>query len=71
MVIDAWEHAFYLQYVNEKAKFFDAIWNLWNWSDIGMRLQVARQMEINLGAGRESKSTHHSARERPQTTRLS
>ena len=71
MVIDAWEHAFYLQYVNEKAKFFDAIWNLWNWRDIGLRLQAARQLEINLGADRESKSTPQSVREHPRTTRLS
>ena len=27
LVIDGWEHAYYLQYQNEKAKYFDAIWN--------------------------------------------
>ena len=31
MVIDAWEHAYYLQYKNQKAAFFVAAWRLWNW----------------------------------------
>ena len=42
MVIDAWEHAYYLQYQNEKAKFFDAVWNVWNWTDIAQRFERAR-----------------------------
>jgi len=70
MVIDAWEHAFYLQYVNEKAKFFEAIWNLWNWQDIERRLQSARQVDLSLNRS-ESKSTPQRAPERPQATRLS
>src|SRR5262249_13183528 len=31
MALDAWEHAFYLQYGPAKADYFKAIWNLWNW----------------------------------------
>ena len=34
MVIDAWEHAYYLQYKNAKTEFFKAVWNLWNWEDV-------------------------------------
>jgi superoxide dismutase, Fe-Mn family len=37
MVLDAWEHAYYLQYENRKAEFFEAVWNLWNWPEIGRR----------------------------------
>ena len=37
MVIDAWEHAYYLQYQNRKSEFFEAIWKLWNWKDIEAR----------------------------------
>jgi Fe-Mn family superoxide dismutase len=37
LVIDAWEHAYYLQYQNRKAEFFEALWKLWNWSDIEKR----------------------------------
>lgn len=44
MLIDAWEHAYYLQYENEKKKFFEAIWNLWNWNDIAARLTKAKNI---------------------------
>jgi len=37
MVLDAWEHAYYLQYQNEKARFFEAVWSLWNWKDVAAR----------------------------------
>ena len=42
LVLDAWEHAYYLQYQNEKAKFFDAVWNVWNWKDVAERYERAR-----------------------------
>jgi Fe-Mn family superoxide dismutase len=48
MVIDAWEHAYYLQYKNVKAEFFKAVWNLWNWDDIADRLEAAREVNILL-----------------------
>jgi Fe-Mn family superoxide dismutase len=48
LVIDAWEHAFYLQYVNEKAKFFDALWNIFNWADVSERFAAAQKLQINL-----------------------
>ena len=46
LVLDAWEHAFYLQYVNEKAKFFDAVWNVWNWQDVATRYDAARKLSL-------------------------
>jgi len=48
MVIDAWEHAYYLQYLNEKEAFFNGLWNLWNWNDIKTRLNAARQLDLAL-----------------------
>ena len=50
MVIDAWEHAYYLQYKNVKTEFFKAVWNLWNWDDISARLEAARQVDLQLPA---------------------
>ena len=46
LAIDAWEHAYYLQYRNEKAKFFDAIWNVVNWPDVQVRYELARQARL-------------------------
>jgi Fe-Mn family superoxide dismutase len=42
LVLDAWEHAFYLQYQTRKAEYFDAVWNLWNWEDVAARFNRAR-----------------------------
>lgn len=35
--IDAWEHAYYLQYKNVKADYFKAIWNVINWEEAAKR----------------------------------
>jgi Fe-Mn family superoxide dismutase len=52
LVLDAWEHAFYLQYQNRKTEFFDAVWNVWNWADVAERFQAACRVNIELiGAG--------------------
>jgi len=48
LVLDAWEHAFYLQYQNRKTEFFDAIWNVWNWQDAADRFDSARQFNVEL-----------------------
>jgi Fe-Mn family superoxide dismutase len=48
MVIDAWEHAYYLQYKTQKTAFFDAVWNVWNWRDIAKRFDAARKVQLSL-----------------------
>lgn len=48
MVLDAWEHAYYLQYENRKTEFFEAVWNVWNWDDIAQRLEGARTWKLQL-----------------------
>jgi len=53
LVIDAWEHAFYLQYQNRKTEFFEAVWNVWNWEDVAERFARARgSFEPARAAGR-------------------
>jgi superoxide dismutase, Fe-Mn family len=42
MVLDAWEHAYYLQYQNRKVDFFEAVWSVWNWQDIAERFEAVR-----------------------------
>ncbi len=49
MVLDAWEHAYYLQYQNRKTEFFKAVWNLWNWEDIAVRYASALVLDIDVG----------------------
>lgn len=48
MVIDAWEHAYYLQYRNQKAAFFDAVWNVVSWDDVAARLEAAQQLDLQV-----------------------
>jgi len=48
LVLDAWEHAFYLQYENRKTEFFEAVWNVWNWSDVSERFEAARNADVAL-----------------------
>jgi len=49
MVIDAWEHAYYLQYENRKTEFFEALWQVWNWEDVAARYAAAIQLKIDIG----------------------
>lgn len=46
LVLDAWEHAFYLQYQNEKVKFFEAVWNIFNWTDVAQRYERAQSAKL-------------------------
>jgi len=40
--LDMWEHAFYLDYVNVKADYVKAFWNIVNWKNVDERFQAAR-----------------------------
>ena len=37
MALDLWEHAYYLDYKNDRAKFIDAFWHLVNWDTVEAR----------------------------------
>jgi superoxide dismutase, Fe-Mn family len=42
VLLDMWEHAFYLQYRNVKADYVNAWWNVVDWADAAARFDAAR-----------------------------
>jgi Fe-Mn family superoxide dismutase len=48
LVLDAWEHAYYLQYENRKADFFEVVWNCWNWEDAAQRFESVRKLDLAI-----------------------
>jgi Fe-Mn family superoxide dismutase len=41
MVLDVFEHAYYIDYKNDRAKFVDVFWNIVNWDGVNKRLEEA------------------------------
>ena len=48
VLLDMWEHAFYLDYVNVKADYVTAWWNVVNWADAAERFARARTQTAGL-----------------------
>lgn len=48
LVIDMWEHAYYLQFRNEKAKWVESFWKVVNWPDVARRLGKVRGLDLAL-----------------------
>jgi Fe-Mn family superoxide dismutase len=46
LVFDAWEHAYYLQYLNVRADFVKALWSIVNWNDVADRYAAARTVSV-------------------------
>jgi superoxide dismutase, Fe-Mn family len=45
LVIDVWEHAYYLKYKNKRADFVDALFNIINWDNVQERLSRATKLK--------------------------
>jgi Fe-Mn family superoxide dismutase len=39
LILDVFEHAYYLDYKNERARFVEAFWNIVNWDSVNKRLE--------------------------------
>ena len=48
LMLDCWEHAYYLDYLNVRADYVKAFWNIANWQDVAKRLETARAQTPGL-----------------------
>ncbi len=46
LVLDMWEHAYYLQYKNVKADWVKSFWEIVNWEDVSSRFERARTLKL-------------------------
>jgi Fe-Mn family superoxide dismutase len=48
LMLDMWEHAFYLDYQNVKGDYVKAFWNIVSWPDVTARFEAARTKTSGL-----------------------
>ncbi|MFM6977216.1 MAG: superoxide dismutase [Micrococcales bacterium] len=51
LMLDMWEHAFYLDYQNVKGEYVKAFWNIVSWADVATRFEAARSQTKGLLLG--------------------
>ncbi len=48
LLLDVWEHAYYLDYKNVRADYVKAFWNIVNWSNVQARFTAASEKTAGL-----------------------
>ncbi|MCU1442330.1 MAG: superoxide dismutase [Cryobacterium sp.] len=48
LMLDVWEHAYYLDYLNVRADYVKAFWNIVDWSNVELRFTTAREKTNGL-----------------------
>ena len=48
LLLDVWEHAYYLDYANVRADYVKAFWNVVNWQNVEQRFQTAQKQTEGL-----------------------
>nr|WP_319376241.1 superoxide dismutase [uncultured Methanoregula sp.] len=43
LVLDVWEHAYYLDYKNDRAKYVESFWEIVNWDAVAQRIDTWRK----------------------------